>query len=64
MVGDEKDFAVGRNLLYDLYRVAAGADNVAEGLDRGGAVDVGHYVDIGILFLVGGQLVGGTGVGE
>jgi len=64
LVGHEKNFPVGGHLVDDLDRVAAGADDVAERLHRGGAVDVGDDVEIGMRGFVGGELFGGARIGE
>ena len=58
LVGAEDDFAVGGNLLYDVERVAAGADDVAERLDFRAAIYVGDYERVGVLFLEDGKLDG------
>lgn len=62
LIGNEEDVAVGRSGLHDGFRIAAGANDIAQGFDVGAAVDVGDDVVI-FVGVVGEelfQLIAGT----
>ena len=64
LVGDKEDLAVGGDALHDFGGVAAGADDIAQGFDGGGAIDICHDVGVGVGVFVGCEFFGGAGVGE
>ena len=43
-IGHEQDISIGRNVFHDAHGIAAGADDIAEGLDMAAAVDVGDHI--------------------
>lgn len=59
-VGDKEQIAVGGGGVDDADGVAAGADDIAEGLHGGGAIDIGDGVEIGVGLLEGGEAIGGA----
>ena len=65
-IGNEKNGAVGGGFLDDESGVAGGADDIAERLHAGRAIDVSDDVVVLVLVLgeVGFQLVGGAGLLE
>ena len=64
LVGDKEDLAVGGDALHDFGGVAAGADDIAQGFDGGGAIDVCNDVGVGVGVFVGREFFGGAGIGE
>jgi hypothetical protein len=65
-IGDEEDGSIGGGLVDDLDGVAGGDDDVAEGFDGAGAVDVGddEVVFLGVGLEEGFELGGGAGLFE
>ena len=62
LVGGKQDRPVGWQLLHQIHRVTAGADQVAEGFHRRRAVDVAHGDVVGVLGAEGGKRLGGAGI--
>jgi len=59
-VGHEEQVFFFRRCIDDFYRVAAGANHVAERLHFGAAIDVGNRPEVRVRVLQSFQLVGGT----
>ena len=64
LIGREQDGLLGRNLPDDFLRVAGGADDIAERLDLGAAVDIGDRHMIGVALAKRPELVRRTTIGQ
>ena len=62
LVGGKQDRPVGWQLLHQIHRVTAGADQVAEGFHCRRAVDVAHGDVVWMLGAEGGKLLGRAGI--
>ncbi len=55
---------ISRNLAHNFDSIRAGANNIAEGFDLGGAVDIRDHKMVGVLRLEGGKVGGRAAISQ